>query len=131
MFPRISAALNRALEPVTPLERPGGALKSTLGSDADGGGHGAPGYEQTNSDTQDGVKESAKSELKENEGKEEPVFQVVPFRPGLTQVILDLKSVKPPEASSNMVIRNYISGAKDQKSDPQLPKGARLDKKAS
>jgi hypothetical protein len=51
----------------------------------------------------------------------------VPFRPGFTQVIVDLTSHRPERTGG--AFHSYETGAKDQKKNARIPKGSMLDKK--
>lgn len=127
MIPKIASALARALDPIRSIERPGKSITSRKSAGAEDGGHGSAGYDQQEKAAQD-QSPKASSESSEAEGPPAKVFAEVPFRPGFTQVIVDLTSHRP-ERSGGAAVQSYETGAKDQKKNARIPKGSMLDKK--
>lgn len=135
MFPKVSRALSSFLEPLKPVQRPGQSVSLTRETRNEDGGHGSLGYEKF--DTKQENTEKKKDETPETvadlapslrpEGEENPEL-LAAFRPGLTQVILDISSARKKIVSGG-AIDSYESGAKEQKSGTKLPKGSMLDKK--
>ena len=133
MIPKIASALARVLDPIRPIERPGQSISFNPSPDPNEGGHGAPGYEgekEVPKSESESVEERLSEPMAEEglppEAREKPA--AVPFRPGLTQVILDLNASRI-ERTSAVAAQTYEIGAKDQKRNARLPKGSMLDKK--
>jgi hypothetical protein len=138
MLPKVASALARILDPIKPITRPGKSITLSKSTEGGSGGHGTLGYEAPPED-QDQDKapeahtqpESEKHPMIEDgiqPDHPEKKFQTLPFRPGLTQVILDLNSNRI-ERSVGAAAHSYETGAKEQKKNARLPKGSMLDKK--
>jgi hypothetical protein len=139
MLPKVASALARALDPIQPIERPGQSVRFRKTAEGNEGGYGSPGYESPSEGppeekaTHSSESSSPLPEFLPEEGLDpksgEKPAPVVPFRPGLTQVILDLNASRP-ERSAGTAALTYETGAKAQKKNARLPKGSMLDKKA-
>lgn len=133
MLPNIATALARALDPIRPIDRPGETISFSKSADAGEGGYGTLGHEGGENAPQ-AEEDGASLPDRSAEGGPMPdaskkaMFQV-PFRPGLTQVILDLQTSRA-ERNGFSAARTYETGAKKQKKNARLPKGSMLDKKA-
>ena len=138
MFPKVSRALSRFLEPLKPIARPGEAVSMTKAEKGEDGGHGALGYQapdpkkeeqappvsKTSADDADELEPALQPKSPEIDPTQNPGFQ-----PGLTQVILELNASRR-EIVSGTAVDQYESGQKEQKTGTKLPKGSMLDKKA-
>lgn len=137
MFPKVSRALSRFLEPLKPIARPGETVTTTKTEKGDEGGYGALKYDAQNPekqapDSHEPVEAEDASDLEPQVKPEKPETdptQNPGFQPGLTQVILEL-SASRREIVSGGAVEHYETGQKEQKSGTKLPKGSMLDKKA-
>jgi hypothetical protein len=128
MLPKIASALARVLDPIKPIDRTGQALTTAKSAEGGDGGYGTLGYESQEKPEE---KEARPGPLPEDGiAPEHPEKRTVtlPFRPGLTQVILELNGTRA-ERSAGAAAATYETGAKDQKKNARLPKGSMLDKK--
>jgi hypothetical protein len=130
---KIATALARVLDPIKPIERPGQSLSLTKSHEGGEGGYGPNGYEappEKKAARAEPVVESDTPLPEEGLVPEHPEkkFATVPFRPGFTQVIIDLNGHRI-ERSAVAAAQTYETGAKDQKKNARLPKGSMLDKK--
>ena len=134
MLPKIASALARVLDPIRPIDRPGETISFSKSSDAGEGGHGTLGYEAKEKlpEAEAQGEDSALPERLPEDGlmldASKKAMPQVPFRPGLTQVILDLQASRA-ERGGGSAAQTYETGAKEQKKNARLPKGSMLDKK--
>ncbi len=134
MLPKIASALARVLDPIKPVERPGQSLTTAKSAEGGDGGYGTLGYDSQEKPAEkeagNGSNAVPDHPLENGVSPEHPEKRTVsiPFRPGLTQVILDLNRSRP-ERSAEAAAATYETGAKEQKKNSRLPKGSMLDKK--
>jgi hypothetical protein len=135
MLPKIASALARVLDPIKPIDRTGQALTTAKSAEGGDGGYGTLGYESQEKSEEKEARAGPNSvvpDLLPEDGitPEHPEKRTVtvPFRPGLTQVILELNGTRA-ERSAGAAAATYETGAKDQKKNARLPKGSMLDKK--
>jgi hypothetical protein len=133
MLSKLASALARAIPPIQAADRPKKAITTAKSADTSEGGYGPNGYEKhTKEEAPEPSEDPTRAPPLLEDGlppaHSEKKFDSVPFRPGLTQVILDL-SAQRVEKTSGSAASSYESGAKDQKKNARLPKGSMLDKK--